>query len=178
LVGKTAVYRGEREAIFAGYLIRVRCSDRLLPDYLNYCLNGPAGRDYLMHVKTDGVSQSNINAKKLAAFEFGLPLVNEQAEVVRRVEGLFKLADAIEERVATATARAEKLARAILAKAFRGELVPTEAELARREGRDYEPAAELVKRVRNRGEGAVKRKSRGKSRRDSECLEIRSPGRS
>jgi type I restriction enzyme S subunit len=36
----------------------------------------------------------------------------------------------------------------ILAKAFRGELVPTEAELARREGRDYEPASALLERIR------------------------------
>lgn len=35
LVGKTAVYKGERQAIYAGYLIRVRCAARLLPDYLN-----------------------------------------------------------------------------------------------------------------------------------------------
>lgn len=36
----------------------------------------------------------------------------------------------------------------MLAKAFRGELVPTEAELARREGRTYEPATDLLARVR------------------------------
>jgi type I restriction enzyme S subunit len=40
-----------------------------------------------------------------------------------------------------ATARADKITQAMLAKAFRGELVPTEAELARQEGRDYEPAS-------------------------------------
>jgi hypothetical protein len=64
------------------------------------------------------------------------------------VEALFKLADAIEKRVAAATARAEKLTQTILAKAFRGELVPTEAELARREGRSYEPASILLERIR------------------------------
>lgn len=67
--------------------------------------------------------------------------LKEQQEIVRRVEALFKLADAIEERVAAATLRAERLTQAILAKAFRGELVPTEAELARSEGREYEPAS-------------------------------------
>ena len=36
----------------------------------------------------------------------------------------------------------------MLAKAFRGELVPTEAELARAEGRDYEPASALLERIR------------------------------
>jgi type I restriction enzyme S subunit len=42
------------------------------------------------------------------------------------------------------TARAEKLTQAILVKAFRGELVPSEAELARLEGRSYEPASALL----------------------------------
>ena len=81
LVGKTAVYQGERPAIYAGYLIRVRCSSELLPEYLNYCLGSKAGRDYCWSVKSDGVSQSNINAKKLAEFSFALPPVREQAEI-------------------------------------------------------------------------------------------------
>jgi len=41
-------------------------------------------------------------------------------------------------------ARADKLTQSILAKAFRGELVPTEAALALRERRDYEPASKLL----------------------------------
>jgi len=36
LVGKTAVYKGEQSAIYAGYLVRVRCSYELAPDYLSY----------------------------------------------------------------------------------------------------------------------------------------------
>jgi type I restriction enzyme, S subunit len=148
LVGKTAVYRGEREAIYAGYLIRVRCADQLLPEYLNYCLNSPAGRDYCWRVKADGVSQSNINAKRLAQFEFDLPAIEEQTEIVRRVETLFAYADRLEARYATSRAPVERLTPALLAKAFRGKLVPQEAELARAEGREYEPAAVLLERIR------------------------------
>ena len=51
-----------------------------------------------------------------------LPPVDEQEQIVRRVEALFKLADMIEKRVEVATKRAEKLTEAILAKAFRGDL--------------------------------------------------------
>jgi hypothetical protein len=72
-------------------------------------------------------------------------------EIVRRVEALFKLADAIEQRVAMATERSDKLTQSILAKAFRGKLVPTEAELARREGREYEPASAILARIRTNG---------------------------
>ena len=70
---------------------------------------------------------------------------------MQRVEALFQLADAIEKRVATATSRAEKLTQSILAKAFRGELVPTEAELARREGREYESASVLLDKIIQEG---------------------------
>ena len=139
LVGKTAVFRGEREAIYAGYLIRVRCSSDLLPDYLNYCLGSPAGKHYCWQVKSDGVSQSNINAKKLAAFSFGLPSLDEQTEIVRRVETLFAFADRLEARLAQAQTAATRLTPALLAKAFRGELVPQDP--------NDEPAAELLRRL-------------------------------
>ncbi|MGO9313104.1 MAG: restriction endonuclease subunit S [Syntrophobacteraceae bacterium] len=140
LVGKTAVYKGERPAIFAGYLIRIRCGNSLLPDYLSYCINSPAGRDFCWRVKSDGVSQSNINAKKLSVFEFELPSTEEQHEIVRRVETLFAFVDRLQTRVATAKAHAESLTPSLLAKAFRGELVPQDPT--------DEPAWELLKRVR------------------------------
>jgi type I restriction enzyme S subunit len=95
-----------------------------------------------------GGSQPALNSKKVRALPIPLPPFLEQREIVRRVEALFALADKVEERVARARASADRLEHAILAKAFRGELVPTEAELARRDGRDYEPAEELLERIR------------------------------
>ena len=77
-----------------------------------------------------------------------LPPPHEQQEIVHRVDALFKLANAIEKRVAAAITRAEKLTQAILAKAFRGELVLTEAELAHREGRYYESASALLAKIK------------------------------
>jgi type I restriction enzyme S subunit len=94
------------------------------------------------------VGQFNLTLELVRALPIPLPGVDEQHEIVRRVDALFKLADTIEARVAVATARADKITQAILAKAFRGELVPTEAELARQESRDYEPASALLARIR------------------------------
>ena len=82
-----------------------------------------------------------LNKSRFQALEIMLPPVAEQREIVRRVEALFALADAIEKRVASAAALAGKLTQAILVKAFRGELVPTEAELIRR--REASTAAPL-----------------------------------
>jgi type I restriction enzyme S subunit len=75
--------------------------------------------------------------------------LEEQKEMVSRIEALFKLADQIERRVAAARERAERLTQVILAKAFRrGELLATEAELARLEGRHYEPASVLLAKIK------------------------------
>jgi type I restriction enzyme, S subunit len=48
----------------------------------------------------------------------------EQQEIVRRVESFFTLADQLEARYLKAKAHVDKLTQSILAKAFRGELVP------------------------------------------------------
>jgi type I restriction enzyme S subunit len=149
LVGKTAVYKGEHAAIYAGYLIRVKCSDLLLPDYLNYCLNSPEGRDWCWRVKSDGVSQSNINARKLAEFELLLPSVAEQTEIIHRAEALFAYADQLEARVHAVRAEVERLTPTILAKAFRGELVPQDP--------NDEPASALLERIRAAREEAKTR---------------------
>ncbi|MDP3013396.1 MAG: restriction endonuclease subunit S [Candidatus Subteraquimicrobiales bacterium] len=92
-------------------------------------------------------SQKNINIGILSKVALPLPPFAEQQEIIRRVEALFKLASTIEKRVVAAAVRAERLTQAILAKAFRGELVPTEAELARREGRPYESASALLGKI-------------------------------
>jgi type I restriction enzyme S subunit len=149
LVGKTAIYKGEHPAIFAGYIIKIHNFKELDSRYLNFCLNTIYARDFCLRVKTDGVSQSNINAQKLGKFEVPFCPLEEQLELVRRVEAMFKLADAVEKRVKAAKVRAEKLTQAILAKAFRGELVPTEAELGRRGARSYESAPELLSRIKS-----------------------------
>ncbi|MFM5397619.1 restriction endonuclease subunit S [Aeromonas veronii] len=122
LVGKTSIYRGERTAIYAGYLIKISCLPVLNPEFLNYHLNSPSARAYCYAVKSDGVSQSNINAKKLAEYPMLLPHPAEQTEIVRRVEQLFAYADTIEQQAKVAKAQVDKLTQAILAKAFRGEL--------------------------------------------------------
>lgn len=148
LVGKTAIYRGERPAIFAGYLIRINNEQELDPEYLNFCLNTAYAQEFCRSVKTDGVSQSNINAQKLGSFEVPFCPVEEQRQVVARVKKLLALADRLQARYETAKGYTNDLKRSILLKAFRGELVPTETELARREGRLYETAEQMLSRIR------------------------------
>ncbi len=132
LVGKTSIYRGEREAIFAGYLIKVQGTERLNSEYLNIQLNSPGARDYCWQVKTDGVSQSNINAQKLKAYEFNLPSIEEQEEIVRVVSELLAKSDLVKKQYEAAKLRVDKLTQSILARAFRGELFEPFSDKANR----------------------------------------------
>uniref|UniRef100_UPI003513D1CE restriction endonuclease subunit S n=1 Tax=Alloalcanivorax venustensis TaxID=172371 RepID=UPI003513D1CE len=72
--------------------------------------------------KTKGVAQRGINLADVKRFVTPLPPLQEQIEIVRRVEQLFAYADTIEKQVNSALARVNNLTQSILAKAFRGEL--------------------------------------------------------
>jgi type I restriction enzyme S subunit len=68
------------------------------------------------------VNAAIINKSLLCSAPCPVPSIEEQTEIVRRVEQLFAYADQIEQRVKDAQARVNHLTQSILAKAFRGEL--------------------------------------------------------
>jgi type I restriction enzyme S subunit len=114
--------------------------------YVSLAIASNWAQRWLMNV-SKGVAYTGINIRDLKQLPIPVPPLDEQREIVRRAKLLLSLADEIEERMCEATAQVERIPKSILAKAFRGELVPTEAELARREGRGYEPASALLERI-------------------------------
>ena len=141
LVGKTSIYEGEREAIYAGYLIRVRTLEGIDSRFVNYFMNSIFAKHRCMEVKSDGVSQSNINAEKLGDFDIPLPPTEEQKEIVRILDKLLENESKIEELTALEK-QIELIKKSILAKAFRGQL-GTNSE-------DDESAIELLKEILNK----------------------------
>ena len=93
-VGKTALYRGERPAIFAGYLIQVT-PFFVDSEYLNYVMNSEHERNYCKRVKSDGINQSNVNAQKLSKFPVPLPPLAEQKRIVAKIEELLSCCGAL-----------------------------------------------------------------------------------
>jgi len=140
LVGKTSIYRGEMPAIYAGYLIKLDYEKNIVVgDYLNYYLNSSKAKEYYMQVKTDGVSQSNINAKKIGEFEIPLPTITEQHEIVRLIDDLLARERSAQQAAEQALASIDLMKKSILARAFRGELGTNKASEA--------SALELLKQV-------------------------------
>jgi type I restriction enzyme S subunit len=92
-------------------------------------------------------AQKNINIEILNDVAVPLPPILEQGEIVNRVKALFELAGKVLKRREIGVQRTDRVEQTVLARAFRGELVSTEAELARRDGRSFEAAIDLLGRI-------------------------------
>jgi len=134
LIDSTAV-----DFAFAGYLIRLRCNDELLPAFLNLMLKTNFLRQQIEIPARSTTGVHNINSNEIKSLIIPFPLLEEQQEIVRRVEKLFTLADSLEAKYKSAFERVEKLEQSVLAKAFRGELVEAAP--------NDEPAEELLKQI-------------------------------
>ena len=157
LVGKTAIYRGERPALFAGYLVRVNQIGQVASGpYVAHFLNSPRAREHGKSVKTDGVNQSNINGTKLQEYPFPSCSPAEQAEVTRILDARLEAAEALDKQIDTSFARADALRQSILRKAFSGGLVSQDP--------DDEPAQALLARIRASRGGDSTTKPRRRAR--------------
>jgi type I restriction enzyme S subunit len=123
LVGKTAIYKSEMPAIFAGYLIRIHRSEDLLDaDYLNYYLNSRIALDYGKTVVISSVNQANINGTKLKGYPIPLPSLTEQKTIVKKLDGLQEETRRLANLYMRKLAALEALKKSLLHQAFTGNL--------------------------------------------------------
>lgn len=124
LVGKTAIYKGERPAIFAGYLIRINIKKDLIdPDFLNIILNSKKLREYGFSVMTSSVNQANISGSKLKEYLVIFPPLPEQKRIVAKLDTLSAKTKKLEALYQQKLNDLEELKKSILQKAFNGELI-------------------------------------------------------
>lgn len=117
---------------------RIAIRDSIMSKYIEIYLRCPSCQKRFEKA-TKGVAIRGINIGDVRALQVCLPPLPEQHEIVRRVEALFVIADQIEMRYNKAKKYIDKLSQSILAKAFRGELVPQDP--------DDEPASVLLERI-------------------------------
>lgn len=142
LVGRTALaLEADEGFLFAGYLIRLRPKQEIVvPGFLLLVLLSPETRRRIELAARSTSGVNNINSKFLSGLQLGLPSLEEQHEIVRRAQDLFILADQLEARLHSVRKLVDRLTPALLAKAFRGELVPQDP--------CDEPASVLLERLR------------------------------
>jgi type I restriction enzyme S subunit len=126
------------------------------PRFVAYQIGSYATRDVLVE-DVHGATRPRITTKQLRLLELRLAPLEEQRRIVERIEELLEQAGRISERLhrvaqilggsEVPAVEPDRVKQAILLKAFSGELVPTEAALARSDRRTYETAAELLARV-------------------------------
>jgi type I restriction enzyme S subunit len=136
----------------------LRLKETASSEYLQLVISSPEIRSHLSDASV-GTTMENLNQKLFGAMPISLPPLPEQKEIIRRVEALFKKADEIEARYKKAKAFVDRPTQSILAKAFRGELVPQDP--------NDEPASELLKRIREeRVAGEVKIEAEKRNRKE------------
>ena len=142
-VGKTAIYKGEKTAIYAGYIVRLRVII-LDADYVNFVMNSSYYRGWCNDVKTDAVNQSNINAQKLSHFFIPIPPLNEQKRIVNELSSWLNIIEAINKEKSDLQSTICLAKSKILDLAIHGKLVPQDP--------NDEPASELLKRINPKAE--------------------------
>lgn len=140
-LGRGWIWEGQiNRCTYQNHVFRARLHDlRNQPKYVSWWGNY-RGLHYFIQSGKQTTNLASINKTMLSALPISLPSQEEQTEIVRRVETLFAFADRLEARLQSAQTAAERLTPALLAKAFRGELVPQDP--------NDEPATELLRRLR------------------------------
>ena len=148
-MGKTAIVAPFEAGAIASSLVIIRTNSLLLPKFAYYFLTSPQGKSLIKRFD-NGSAQPNLSAGSLSSYPVAIPPLSEQTEIVRRVEQLFAFADQLEAKVTSAKKCIDHLTQSILAKAFRGELVPQDP--------NDEPASVLLERIKAQRAAAPKAK--------------------
>lgn len=166
--GRAAVWQyNDSDIKYQKALHRVRLFGDIDPKWLVYQLYLDAQQGRLSRFFT-GTTIKHFTRTAMKEYGFRLAPCREQHRILDAIETHFTRLDAAVETLKRVQANLKRYRASVLKAAVEGRLVPTEAELARREGRDYEPASKLLDSVlierRRRWEEAelVKMRAKGK----------------
>lgn len=121
-------------------------SREMSPRWLAYRVQAP---DFVsaMSMRVQGALYPAVRPNDIAQFATSIPPRPEQNRIVEEIEKQFTRLDAATAALKRVQANLKRYRASVLKAAREGQLVPTDAALAHKEGRDYEPASELLKRI-------------------------------
>ena len=147
-LGKTAIVMSNAPLLHGMNLLVLRTDrERLLPRYLHHWLDFCRRTGVFMAIAQHAVNQSSLNQKKITSLKIPLPSIDEQEKIVAELEKQFSRLDEAVAKLQRVKANLKRYKATVLKDAVEGRLVPTEAELARREGRSFETGERLLQRI-------------------------------
>jgi type I restriction enzyme S subunit len=138
-----AIVLGREMATSQGFVNWV-CGDSLLPRFLQLLFL--AERSFL-HEISEGVAHTTIYFPEAKAFHICIPPIEIQSQIAERVDSELSRVTQGVEALTRVRANLKRYRAAVLKAACEGTLVPTEADLAHAEGRDYEAGEQLLERI-------------------------------
>ncbi|MCE9641037.1 MAG: restriction endonuclease subunit S [Betaproteobacteria bacterium] len=146
LLGKSALLRSDWTGAFGAFCAAIRPKPNVEPRYLAAFLQSPS---YWKQVgkKALGVNINNLRRGDIETLTLPLPDLDEQRRIAAEIEKQFSRLDEAVAGLKRIKANLKRYQAAILKAAVEGRLVPTEADLAHREGRNYETGAQLLQRI-------------------------------
>lgn len=153
--GVAAVVPDTLEPANCSDLVICRLVSSIEPHYAAFYMNSRFARSTVGDMQV-GVAQQHFNVGAMSKMPLPVPPLEEQHEIVRRIESAFAKIDRLAKEAKRALELVGRLDETILAKAFRGELVPQDE--------NDEPAEHLLARIRAEREAAPKGKRRLKNR--------------
>lgn len=139
------VYQPDFNGIASGEFIVFPNQSHLNNTYLMYFLNQSEFVSYATRLNAG--DRPRVDFDQLANYPFPLPPLAEQGRIVAEIEKQFTRLDAAEAALRRVEVNLKRYRASVLKAACEGKLVPTEAELAEAEGRDYEHAEQLLERI-------------------------------
>ncbi|MBL4941871.1 MAG: restriction endonuclease subunit S [Colwellia sp.] len=122
---------------FPDSLVGINSPSNVENQYIDYHLR--AIKDDIRQASYAGGGQPNIKLTIINPLPLPLPPYEEVLEIIRRVESLFTMADTVEKQYNAMRKNTDRLTQSLLAKAFRGELVPQDP--------NDEPADKLLAKI-------------------------------
>lgn len=171
VVGKAAPLLTDWEGSFGAFCMVVRPKDAVHVKYVAHFMASAAYRERVSSLAA-GVNINNLKRQHIAETPLLIAPLPEQARIVAELEKQLTRLDAGVAALKRVQVQLKRYRASVLKAACEGRLVPTEAELARREKRDYEPADKLLERIlkerraRWENEQLAKMKAAGKTPKD------------
>jgi type I restriction enzyme, S subunit len=137
-----------RRLMLSDKILRFRFTEQVYPKWVLYWLRSKQGRADIERLSSGNQeSMRNIGQERIRAISLPLPPPDEQVRIVAEIEKQFTRLDAGVAALRRAQANLKRYRAAVLKAACEGRLVPTEAQLARAEGRPFESGQQLLARI-------------------------------